>query len=703
MAIGRQCLNPSRLYRLSLGSLARRLALAFTWIFLGTLFLWSGSSLGDETLEGEHVRVQWLAPEQFAANTPITIGIHFDIDPEWHLYWRNAGDSGAAPRFDFTATQASVSEPLWPYPKRLPIAHLTNLGYEGEVAYLFELTPKTGREDQLILEVELEWLVCKIDCIPGFGTLTLERPIADSGPQWEPDQKAQLARFEERIPAPSEQSPWKVQSARVISQTQLQLQLSGPADTDELEVFPLDGAFVSAAEPRRERTEQGLKLTFAITEGMASPETLRFVASAKGQAWAFDEIQVEPRGAAPATNNPKKALAFWWLLASAFIGGVILNLMPCVFPVLSIKLFSLIRNQGADRASAALRLREGLLYSAGVLTTFAALGAVFLLLRAGGAAVGWGFQLQSPPVVLALVLLFWLMALSFIGAFDFGQSLVRLAGRSGANSAFGTGVLAVFVAAPCTGPFMGAALGASATLPPVSAMAIFLGLGAGLAAPFLILAVSPALSSRLPKPGAWMESLRQFLAFPLFATVVWLLWVLGRLSGEDGWLIGGIVLLAISFAIWLARSVSRLWKAMALIISLIVAGWAFVELADVGASRTDEQIESDWQAYDADLIARAREEGQAVFIDFTAAWCVTCQINKKLVLDTRAAQELFDQRQVLLVRADWTRQDPAITKALSALGRNSVPVYVFYAKEGGQPEILPQILTQEVLQKLFDT
>src|SRR5690606_6825576 len=336
--------------------------------------------------------------------------------------------------------------------------------------------------------------------------------------------------------------------------------------------------------------------------------------------------------------------------------GVILNLMPCVFPVLSIKLFSLINapGQGADLITH--RVREGLLYTAGVLTTVTACGLVFLLLRTGGAAIGWGFQLQSPMVVLGLVILFWLMALSFLGNFEFGTRLMRLAGTSNSSSSFTTGVLAVFVAAPCTGPFMGAALGAAAVLPAFSALAIFFGLGLGLAAPFLLLAISPQLSSRLPKPGPWMETLRQFLAFPLFATVLWLLWVLGHLLGDQGWFLGGCVLLLLSFAIWLAKSPRRLWRTIALLLAITTLVGAAMQVRNV---EVPEPVVSDsaWQPFNREAIRRAQASGQAVFIDFTAAWCITCQVNKKVVLDTVAVDALFSSNNVLRIRADWTRYD----------------------------------------------
>lgn len=666
----------------------------------------------SDVINADHVRISWLAPDQFAADPAAqnaTVGIYFEPDPGWHVYWINPGDSGAAPRFNFSPTNLSVGEILWPFPTRLPIAHLVNLGYEGDVAYLFkagadpiELRSKSREPGKARLEVELEWLVCKEDCIPGFGTLTLERPIRSDNHVWQAETRALVQRFQAQLPMPETQSPWRITCAYWGSNGALTLSLkpvsSGipVADLAIPDVFPLDGNFVSAASPVVNVTDTEVELRFDTTPGFTPPERSGFVVVADGFAWEFPAVVIN-RG----PYNDQQPLPLWVLLLSAIVGGLILNLMPCVFPVLSIKLFSLINTSGQGAALNARRLREGLLYTAGVLATFIALGLVFLALRAGGAAIGWGFQMQSPVVVLALILLFWLMALSFLGYFQFGNRLMQVAGSSRHSSSFVTGVLAVFVAAPCTGPLMGAALGAAATLPAVSAMAIFIGLGLGLAAPFLIFAMSPALSARLPKPGPWMESLRQFLAFPLFATVLWLMWVLGHQIGDIGWLVGGVLVLMLSFAIWLGKSLRKVWRVLAGVLIVLALLWSFMQVTNAPANEIDVGASSEWAAYDAEAISRARAEGQGVFIDFTAAWCITCQVNKKVVLDTRAADELFTDNNVLRIRADWTRYDPAITEALAAFGRNSVPVYVYYPPDGSQPIILSQILTIDMIRDLF--
>lgn len=656
----------------------------FFLLWLSSLSL-AQTGVDPASASGEHVKVTWLAPQSVSATEPTTLGFYFEVDPHWHVYWRNAGDSGAAPRFDITATHADTGPIQWPFPTRLPIAHLTNLGYEGNTAYLFDVTPAPG-VSHIALDVSLEWLVCKVDCIPGFGQMSLHLPVSDQA-LWRPEDQAKLTFFQQRIPQSRDASPWQVESLRPDGDN-LVLTLTGPSRPAP-QVFPLDGALLTAGEPETTAADGLWRLRFQRQPGADLPATTGFIVSDGQRAWSFDALTIaSATGTAPAQP-------LWLLLLAAFIGGVILNLMPCVFPVLSIKLFGLLNSAQTTAA----RGREGLLYSAGVLLSFALLGAVLLALRAGGAAVGWGFQLQSPQFVLALIVLFWLMALAFSGVFEFGHGLMNLAGKASGGS-FATGVLAVFVASPCTGPFMGTALGAAAVLPAASAMAIFIGLGAGLAAPFLLLCLSPGLLRRLPRPGPWMDTLRQFFAFPLYATVLWLMWVLGRLVGDSGWLLAGSVLLSLSFCLWLSQTGGRLWRLIALLLALASLIIATITLPETGEPEAADGL---WQPYDKTRIEQALAEGRPVFIDYTAAWCITCQVNKKLVLNTAATTALFRQHNVLAIRADWTRHDPAITRALAELGRNSVPIYAWYPAGESTVKLLPPLLQERMITELFAT
>ncbi|WP_226705100.1 protein-disulfide reductase DsbD family protein [Microbulbifer elongatus] len=662
----------------------------------------TGSAIAQETASGDHVQVRWLAPDTFGPGEE-TIGFYFEVDPGWHVYWRNAGDSGAAPRFDFAGASGEIGDILWPFPVRLPIEHLTNLGYEGDVAYLFSATPDASRME---IVVSLEWLVCKVDCIPGYGNMTLSRPVADAV-QWQPQDKALRDRFAAQVPVTvtGDNFPWTVANVSAAPDGDtLQLILEAGEGAAAPEIFPLDGGLLTARAPQVEKSGDTIRYTFQRVPGAVLTPDTGFVVSDGERAWQLDDIEIQAAAtSAPGSSNVPVdgGQPLWLLVLAAIAGGAILNLMPCVFPVLSIKLFGLV----GPEAAASGRLKEGLRYAAGVLVTFAALGALLLVLRAGGAAIGWGFQLQSAPVVLGLILLFWVMALSFSGLYEFGHHLMNLAGNS-RGGAFVTGVLAVFVAAPCTGPFMGAALGAATLLPAYGAMAIFLGLGVGLALPFVLLCAFPALLNRLPAPGPWMETLRQFLAFPLYATVIWLLWVLGRLVGESGWLIGAMLMLAVVFAFWLGRHQFRgsRWLAWGLVLAALVMSFgAANKLQQNGSGSKAAQVTSDqgWQPYNRNAIGQALARNQAVFIDYTAAWCITCQVNKKLVLESEEVETLFRENDVYLVRADWTDQDPEITRALGELGRNSVPVYAWYAPGEREPVLLPQILQAEMIEALF--
>lgn len=669
------------------------------------LFLFTAPSLAQHTASGDHVRVRWLAPSELAAGEQTTLGFYFEVDPHWHVYWHNPGDSGAAPRFDVQSQGATVGEVLWPFPTRLPIEHLTNLGYEGNVAYLLPVTPQP-KVSEIELNVDLEWLVCKVDCIPGFGQMSLRIPIGKQT-RWAATDLALRDQFLARVPQSIESSPWQAQAAHWVGDEQVVLTLVEKSDVtsgallegETIDIYPVSGDFLTAGKPQRQVQNQpagSVSMVFERVPGAEVPGATDFVVVHGEQAWRLNDVPLQP--GVPLSRQDTYSQPLWWLLIGAFLGGVILNLMPCVFPVLSIKLFGLVQLDASRRA------REGLVYAAGVLCTFALLGGALLTVRAGGAAIGWGFQLQSPTVILGLIILFWLMALSFSGVFEFGHRLVTLAGGH-RGGAFVTGVLAVFVATPCTGPFMGAALGAAAVLPALSALLIFMGLGVGLAAPFVVLCLYPPLLNKMPRPGPWMDTLRQFLAFPLYATVIWLLWVLGRLAGDGGWLVGTSLLLVIVLAIWLASKVARgtLGRSVTVIGVLGALFFAYkqLELAVAQGNKSDVEITSQWHAFDPAHIEQARSRGQAVFIDYTAAWCITCQVNKKLVLDTPPVQDLFKQHNVYLVRADWTHRDDAITHSLASLGRNSVPVYAWYSAGSRQPHLLPQMLTEGSIRSLF--
>ncbi|WP_105102952.1 protein-disulfide reductase DsbD family protein [Microbulbifer pacificus] len=386
-------------------------------------------------------------------------------------------------------------------------------------------------------------------------------------------------------------------------------------------------------------------------------------------------------------------------LALAFGGGLLLNLMPCVFPVLSIKALAI------THAGAHQRL-HGWAYTAGVIATFVLIAAIMLGLRSAGEAVGWGFQLQSPVVVAALVYLFFAMGLSLSGVTEFGGRLMGLgadSGRSGGlGGSFSTGALATVVASPCTAPLMGSALGFAVTQPAIVALSVFAALGAGMAAPFLLLTYIPALAQRLPRPGAWMETLKQFLAFPMYLTAVWLLWVLGRQAGSDGVALVLMGAVALAFALWLwprpADSAGKIrWlRASCAITAVIGAAWVLPQLEN------EQQLPSSgasdyWQPYSPAALDAARDQGQPVLVNMTAAWCITCLANEKVVLSSDAVRTAVGDLGIVALKGDWTNQDPQITELLTRYGRSSVPLYLLFPAGGGEPQILPQILSRDGL------
>ena len=665
-------------------------------VFFWALILHFSASQAAETISADHIEVSIVAPKSFASQAE-HVAVHFKPQQGWHIYWKNPGDSGAAPKFSMSSESAIFGDILWPLPERIPVGPLVNIGYEGDVAYPVLLTPKS--DHSISATIKLEWLVCKQECLPGFGELSFTRPVSGIAAVWTTEDQKLINHFLARVPSPKEKSPFQIIFA---TRTQDQLEVGVQKTTSEifpnLELFPMNGDFLLPAAPKLITTSDGSGLsifTFKIQataiHGNSKPATSTgFVLSAGNSAWQWDEVPVTSSSSVPADTS-----SIWVLLASAFLGGLLLNLMPCVFPVLSIKIFSLMKSTNSSKT----RIREGIYYTLGVLCTFATLGTIFLMLRQAGQNVGWGFQLQSPLVVYALAVLFWLMGLNFLGIFEFGDSVMNVAGRQTSHSSsFATGILSVFIAAPCTGPFMGSALGASATLPPIGAMSIFLGLGLGLAFPFLVLAGSPNLARRLPKPGAWMEKLKQFFAFPLFATVLWLLWVLQIQTGSNGWLAAAAGLFVISFSLWLGKTWGKV-RIFAWVFAFSILLLTAQQLRPLTSGKSGAAAA--WSAYDLNEITSARNSHRPVFIDFTAAWCITCQVNKKVVLETDAAQRLFAEHKVLQIRADWTSQDPKITTALAEFGRNSVPLYVYYDGASSTPKILPQILTLNDIEQLF--
>lgn len=685
----------------------------------------------------EHVTAELVA--EHAAVRPgeaLQIGLKLQHIAHWHTYWRNPGDSGMPTTLQWTLPAGSNASPIdWPAPQRLPFGPLVNYGYKGELLLALRYTPPADARagETLQLRARADWLVCSDICIPEHAELTLTLPVVAAGAPTPPG--AERALFERHATLrPVALEGWTASVQQAGRELLLELApddgAAAPAARPALHFFPYAEQVLEPARHELLRTPSGYALKLALADGAQLPARLDGVLVALGgpsavPPWAGARRAVEvsaPVRSVAALTLPAQAepmattvtapaqigtsgTRLWAALALALAGGALLNLMPCVFPVLSIKLLSLAQ-QRDDRA--ALR-RHALAYGAGVLLSFLVLAAALLALRAAGTSIGWGFQLQEPGVVFVLTLLFFALGLNLMGAFEFATLLPqRLAGwraRRPAADALASGALAVVAASPCTAPFMGAALGYAVTQSVGEALGVFAALGIGMALPYMLLALMPGWRSRLPRPGPWMLHLKQLLAFPMFATVVWLLWVLGQQAGVDGAAKALLACVGMAFLIWLA-GLARMAPARALagrafaalaLVALLAWSWPGTPTpAQAAAGATSHPVAAAWQPYDEAQIARHMAAGRPVFVDFTAAWCVSCQVNKRLVLNTDATTQAFERHNVVLMRADWTQRDARITEALARLGRNGVPVYLLI-RPGREPLLLPEILTGRIV------
>ncbi|EWS54849.1 MULTISPECIES: thioredoxin family protein [unclassified Methylibium] len=712
---------------------------------LASAALLLGGAAHAAAVRTDHVTAELVAERgAVAAGQTLRIGLKLQHIPHWHTYWRNPGDSGLPTTLSWTLPPGSrMGEIEWPAPERLPIGPLVNYGYEGEVLLPLQYTapPDARPGDTLRLQAQARWLVCNDVCIPEQATLDLRLPVAEAAAADNAAPAAHAALFAQAAAAQAGPlSAWTAEVQQAGRDLLLTLEPAGgdlPADAPEVHVFPYAEQLLEPASHALYRGPRGYALKLKLLEGATVPARLDGIAVAQADpgasgtaVWGGPQRSVEfsaplrpvatitvPAGAraaaedrGPASLRGSAPVGLLAALGLAFLGGMLLNLMPCVFPVLSIKLLGLARQEGDAR-----RLRmHALAYGVGVVCSFVALAAALLALRAAGSAVGWGFQLQEPGVVFALALLFFVLGLNLAGQFEFGllmpQGLAQWRAQRPAVDAFGSGVLAVVAASPCTAPFMGAALGYAIAQPPAQALGVFAALGLGMAWPYVLLVLRPGWRARLPRPGPWMLRLKQGLAFPMFATVVWLLWVLGQQAGIDGSTRALVALVGLAFGLWLAsvwRGVAARAGVTVLLVAVLAWGWPVSERAASpqagnGTASTAGSPHAAWQAYDEAAIDAHLAQGRAVFVDFTAAWCVSCQVNKRLVLHTDETLQAFTRSNVALMRADWTHRDERITAALGRLGRNGVPVYVLM-RPGREPLLLPEILTGGLVREALST
>jgi thiol:disulfide interchange protein len=649
-----------------------------------------------------------LVPEtgSIAPGKTLWVDLHLDIAAGWHTYWRNPGDSGLPTEIAWTLPAGFRAGAIaWPVPHRFVQGTIGNYGYQGSADLLVPIAapPRLEPGGSVHLAANASWLVCSEICIPGTAKLTLDLPVAGAPAASDRASAALFAAVRARLPKPADFATRFAVSAKDLRLFVPEAALAG-RDRPTASFFPFAGDVLDAAAAvKQERRGDGLDLILARASGPTAtlPATLAGILVLRGAGGAQRAYTISaPRGAAPADDTA--GISWWRALLLAFLGGAILNLMPCVFPVLSLKVLGL-----AASVHRAEERRHGIAYAAGVVLSFALLGGLLLLLRAGGAAVGWGFQLQSPVVVGLLAYLLFAMALSLSGVADFGAGLggigSRIASRTGLAGAFATGVLASAVATPCTAPFMGVALGFALIAPAPLALAVFVALGCGLAAPMVIATAIPGIARLLPRPGPWMGWFKQLLAFPLYATVAWLIWVLIQEVGRGGAFLGLVGLVVVGFAVWIygrtrpaANAGRRLGAGLAA--SGIAAALLLAAALTPAAAPSDAAIAALpgsllYQKFSMARLARLAAEHEPVFVNLTAAWCITCLLNEETALDSAAVRRAFAARGIIALKGDWTRQDPDITAFLRKFGRSGVPLYLLYNK-AGRPTVLPQILTQ---------
>ncbi len=678
------------------------------------VFLMLSSALwAAPTATAPHLTVQMVVPpDQIYPGQSFTAGLYFKLDKGWHIYWINAGDSGEPPAIKWSLPAGITAGPIqFPAPKRLPLGPLMDFGYDNEVLFpiAVQVAPdfKPG-SPTITLAGKVSWLVCREVCIPGKAQLSVDRDALAQRPpvdKQDPVDALLMDRFKGTLPQPL---PGSDSAKFRAGPNGFDLTVATGREEKTAAFFPFDQSVLANAAPQPVTPlKNGVQLALTKDENLhTSPNQLHGVL-VLGDGRAY-EIRATPGALASARLVQSGSMLRIVLLA--FVGGVILNLMPCVFPVLFIKGLSLVQSSAEERHK--LRL-HGLVYTLGILASFWLVVGVLLVLRGAGHNFGWGFQFQSPTFDALIAMLLFFLGLSLAGQFEIGLTLTSagsgLAAKSGYTGSFFTGVLAVVVATPCTAPFMGAAIGYALSNSALVSFAVFTALALGLAAPYLLLAFNPAWTRLLPRPGAWMEILKQAVSIPIFATVIWLIWVFTQTAGTGALveLLVALLLLAVAGWIlgrWPARTFATiaavivLALAVALPVSAVRRTPAAQATASAGTSATE------WAPFSPELVAKYRAEGRPVFVDFTASWCLSCQVNERVVLNRDDVRNRLKTSGVALVRADWTRHDETIAQTLASLGRDGVPTYALYpADPQAPPVLLPEVLTPDIVFNALDS
>jgi len=701
--------------RLSFGKLSQRnrsqrsTAMRLSRLIFVLFVLASGAvaRAASNSADAAHLHVQLVAPagDLFPGGSN-NLGLYFKLEPGWHIYWENAGDSGEPPHIHWTLPKGVTAGPLqFPAPERLPLGPLMDFGYENEVLFPLKLqVAKSVKFGPAVLHAKVDWLVCREVCIPGKAELEQTLRIFPEEPMVASESPADSELFKRLANSLPNPLPAGFKTAFQPTQEGFRLSVETGQRESTATFFPSDQDILDNPAPQKlTATAKGLILDLKKDANLAAnPAQLKGVLELSGGR-AFE------LAALPGTVAAAPSLSWSLLLRTsglAFLSGLLLNLMPCVFPVLFLKGLALVHSGHKELH----KLRaHGVVYTAGILVSFWVLVAVLLGLRAAGATLGWGFQFQSPVFLALMAGLLFFLGLSLAGQFEIGLTLTSagdsLAAKHGYTGSFFTGVLAVVVATPCTAPFMGAAIGYALAQPAAVTFAVFSALALGLAAPYFALALHPAWTCLLPRPGAWMEVLRQAISVPIFATVIWLAWVLAQAYGAGlmAALLASFLLLTIAgwfLGKWPAKRWATVVAALILlgVVALAVFGQRLVgesagKAGQPGSSELNSVAAGGWEPWSAEAVSRYQAEGRPVFVDFTASWCLSCQVNERVALGQPAVRQAFQAANVALLRADWTRHDEAITQALAGLGRSGVPAYALYAPGQSEPELLPEVLT----------
>ena len=651
----------------------------------------STQALTDNLVDASDSRIEILTEStSITPGDELLIGFKFTLNPGWHTYWENPGDAGEGASIKWNLpNDVSASEILWPGPQRIPVEPLMTFGYEDEVVLLTKIYTSEATIVPLNLNALVSWYTCKEICIPQEAEVSIPIKLGNKTPSVS---KAILDQTLEEVPIQFE-GTYRVQ--RLEDSYILQGQLENQDQYDSIYFFPKDYGLTDYTKDQfYEINKDSFSLQIKAAEIEIENRTFEgVIAINKGEAVSFIEINY-PLKAKPISQE----FNIFTLIFFAFLGGLILNIMPCVFPILSIKILRFVEQSGDSTYKT---IQQGLLFSLGVIVSFLAIAALLVSLKSGGESIGWGYQLQSPIVVSLLVYLFVVLGYIFMSNMVLGTSLARLSsislGKGDSIESFLTGVLAVIVASPCTAPFMGSAIGFALLQPSFYSVLIFLGLGIGFSLPYLVLSAKPSLLSFLPKPGQWMETFKQFMAFPMWASALWLLWVLSSQVNNQEVIQVLLGSLLIIIGLWLVEKNNsktnwiRWIVRLPFILLLIFSFW----LIPTSYSDLDESKQNQL-AYSPQLLEDLREENALVFLNFTADWCITCKVNESVALKTSKVRKLLTDKDITYIEADWTRKDPVISSALEEYGRTGLPLYLLFPSKG-DPLILPEILTEDIL------